>query len=212
MAFQLSVNNSFPFKLRFSCSICQRLPPLRYCRLGPSRQWSASATQLQLGIQRAPIHMVSVYTIECGHCVDCFGNIHFTYGDSVSAAVDIVATGASAAIESALLGMDDFNGANWPGMTLNVSTEYSYEDKICVSGSTNNTVIIEIYSDMGNIPGLGMIDGSYAMSSGYVELGFSAESMNLTKRSNSGNCTLYQCINHGKYDRTQVLAIAILGI
>ena len=180
-----------------------RLPPLRILRdLGPSRQWSASATQLQLGIQRAPIHMVSVYTIECGHCVDCFGNIHFTYGDSVSAAVDIVATGASAAIESALLGMDDFNGANWPGMTLNVSTEYSYEDKICVSGSTNNTVIIEIYSDMGNIPGLGMIDGSYAMSSGYVELGFSAESMNLTLRSNSGNGTLYECSNHGKCDRT----------
>lgn len=180
-----------------------QLPPMRVIRkLGASRQWPSSAHRLELGSQAAPVHMVSIYTIECGKCIDCFGNVHFTYGDSVSDAVDITTAGASVAIEDAILGMEDFSGANWPGVTLNVSHEFPYQDKICVAGATNNTVYIEIYSDMGNIPGLGMIDGSYAMHSDYVTRGFSAESMNLTFRSNSGNGTLYECSNHGTCDRT----------
>ena len=46
---------------------------------------------------------------------------------------------------------------------------------------------------MGNIPGLGIVDGSYLEAEAYVQKGFGGESMNIAASfvSNSGNGTLY---------------------
>ena len=69
------------------------------------------------------------------------------------------------------------------------------------------TTTIAIYSSYGNIPSLGMIDGSfYAGSSSFSA---SSGSANLTFVTNAGNGTLYECSNQGTCNRNTGLGCSL---
>lgn len=175
-----------------------KLPPIRLVKtLAASRQLQGSATALGLTGGTESSAMVSVYTITCGQCVDCFGNIHFTYGDSVSASVDATATGAASAIKAAIEAMSDFSDSGWPEVDVVVSVSGG-TDAVCQAAI--NTVTIDIKSTIGNVQGLEMKDGVYSNSLVYVTKGFSNYGQNLSFVSPSGNGTLYECSNQGRCD------------
>lgn len=174
------------------------LPPIRIIRaLGASRQLKNSNMPLKLAGSAAPIAVVTKYTISCGECVDCFGNLHFTYGDDVSVSVDAIATGAAAAIVSAIEGMADFADAGWPEVEV-AATITGASDAVCQADASS--VEINIKSDMGNVHGLGMKDGVYLHSQAYVTKGFSNYGMNLSFVASGGNGTLFECSNQGTCD------------
>ena len=66
-------------------------------------------------------------------------------------------------------------------------------DKICDT-TGEQTTKISIYSDYGNIPSLGLLDGSYYKNDGvYINKGLG----NFTFINNAGNGTVYPCSNQG---------------
>jgi len=113
--------------------------------LAASRAVPDSDTSLTQGPNPAPINFMSKYELTCGACVNCHGNIHFTYGDSITSAIDITTAGAAAAIETAVMALSDLVGANWPQLKMNV-TMTDAGDKVCVAGG--NTVTLKLYVNM----------------------------------------------------------------
>jgi hypothetical protein len=188
-----------PVKTRFKfVNMPGKLAPIRIVKnLGTSR---FATTALSLGGNNPVIAMVSEYSLACPVCTTCFGNIHFTYGDSVSDAVDVTTAGAASAINTVLAALTDLTDANWPDLSIQTSMN-SANDKICEG--TENYVEITLSSTFGNIAGLGLVDGVYKDNEAYVTKGFSNYGMNLTWTSPSGNGTLYECSNQGVCDRVQ---------
>ncbi len=177
-------------------------PPARINKkLGNSRFRTDSSTLLKDGENDAIIRFVSEYTMNCkdvnehGH-----GYIQFAYGDSITENLDITSNGASAAVAGALIQLGDLVNAGWTNLDVETSIlGRDGNDKICYG--QNNTMIIEIQSDYGNIPGLKLIDGSYAEQEAYVTLGFGGRSLGITLTSNSGTGPVYECSNQGTCDR-----------
>jgi hypothetical protein len=178
------------------------LPPIRLVTsLANSRQQTLSSRALALTGGTATIVMASVYTITCPVCTECHGTVNFEYKDSISDSVDITATGGAAALQTAIGAMTDLTEGGWHGLTVSVSiTNTGAEDKICSSSGESVTEIKITSTSFGNIPGLEMIDGSYAESAGYVTLGFGNAKHNLVWTSPSGDGAVYECSNQGACD------------
>jgi hypothetical protein len=189
-----------------------KLPPVRLNKLlSNSRYVHDSGSALKLANNNAaPIYMISEYKLQCGYCLDCHGQVHFSFGNSISVAVNIITTGAAAAIAAAITGLTDLTSSGWLVAGVDVTMDHDH-DKICSvgnagridAGSTNNTVTISIKSPWGNIPNLKLIDGSYRESETYVSKGHgNFTSMDLGWSSNSATGEVYECSNQGECDRT----------
>jgi len=168
--------------------------------LDSSRFQKLSNTTLQEAAGDAIISMVTVYTLFCDVCTACHGKVNFMFGDSLSPAVDITATGAAAGIIAAIEGMPELISAGYPGLDVTVTMDPDAGDKICAA--KNNTVVIKMHSTYGNIHGVQLVDGSFKESSAFVAQGFGGISMGLVWESSGGDGPLYECSNQGDCDRT----------
>ena len=178
-----------------------QLPPVRLTTsLASSRFFADSGTVLSFSGGSRVIRMVTKYTLICGACNGCHGNVNFAYGNSISANVDIITSGAAAAIRSAILGIADLSAAGWTGLDVSVSIPSGASDAICYSSS--NVVVISLYSAYGNINGLTLIDGSFSESAVYVQKGFGGSSMGLQWSTSGGDGDVYECSNQGECDRS----------
>jgi hypothetical protein len=111
----------------------------------------------------------------------------------------VTAAGAAAAIKSQIEGLQDLKDANWPGLKVTATVAGNTADKICVS--TGATVVtVAVTSTLGNVNGIGVLDGTYHEQLGYVTLGFGNRRMNLTWDEPAGNGTLTECSNQGSCD------------
>jgi len=181
-----------------------QLAPARInLKLANSRFQPLSSTALETSGSAPTIYFSSEYSLKCTGTADNHGFAHFTYGDSISAGIDITANGAAAAVDAAVTGLAGLVGGGWEGFDVVTSViGADSNDKICY-GTTENVVFIEIKSDFGNIPGLQVVDGSYRESANYVSLGHGAfEGLDIVLTSNSGSGEVFECSNQGVCDRS----------
>jgi hypothetical protein len=180
-----------------------QVAPMRINKLLDNSRFAPDSSTALVGT----INMVTKYSLYCGLCEGnaCHGKVHFAYGDSVSAGVNIATAGAAAAIEAAVLGLGDLVKSGWamPSLAVDVEIPFAAQDRICAANPTqNNTVVIKLSSAFGNIPGLQLIDGSYRLDATYVQLGFDSAPQRLVWSSTVGNAPLSECSNQGECDRT----------
>ena len=100
--------------------------------------------------------------------------------------------GAKKIIADEIMQLKDLLDEKWSGLSVTVTGKSGAADKICLTGA-QNTLTINLYSDYGNIPGLGMLDSSYYSTDSAAY----RVAANLTFSSNHGNGTLYECSNNG---------------
>jgi hypothetical protein len=102
------------------------------------------------------LRMATVHTLHCSVCPYCEGEVYFTYGDSISTAVNITGTHAETHIHDAIYSLTDLLNQKWPALRVNV-TIAGGATTIC-NRHRNVTTTITLYSTYGNIPSLGIID------------------------------------------------------
>jgi len=178
-----------------------QLPPVRLnFLLDSSRFFKLSNSALQEAGGDPAIKMVTVYTLFCDVCVACHGKVNFMFGDSLSASVDVAATGAAAGIKNAIEAMPQLIAAGYPGLDVSITMDPDAGDKICAAN--NNTVVIKVKSQYGNIHGVKLVDGSYKEATTYTSKGFGGVSMGLVWGSSGGDGPLTECSSQGECDRT----------
>ncbi len=169
-------------------------PPLFVSRnTSNTRQWTDGATPLSLEGGVAVLRMETRLSLHCPVCPACSGLIYFTFLDSVSSGVEVTALGAGDLVQAAVLSMSSLSSSVWTQLGVEVSVSGSGSDRICSSGAATTTQI-SVFSDYGNIPGLGLLD-----TQGIVTL-----------ETSKGDGALYECSNQGVCDhRTGVCECAI---
>lgn len=161
------------------------LPPILVSRNVSATRSSPLAFPLQLSSSSPILRMKTTYTLTCPSCISCSGSIFLSYKTSISTAIDVTASNGTGLISRAIFSLSDLYKTNWPDFHFTV--RYSgASNRICNSGSST-TVAIDLFSTIGNIEGLGLIDASF--SSG-----------NITLSSNNGNGSLFECSNQGICD------------
>ncbi len=176
-------------EIRFTSHLGDRAPVRVSRNSSDSRQWRDGAQQLALATAASPVlRMETLHVLQCPVCVSCLGSVHFTYLDSVSVGVDINASGAADSIVAAVLGLHDLVAAGWSDLEVLVAISAG-GDTICNS-VTSTTVEISLFSAYGNLPSLGVLDGSYFSPS-------DSTALDLTLSSNKGSGTIYECSNQG---------------
>eukprot|EP01036_Dinobryon_divergens_P033000 gene33000-42696_t len=183
--------------IQFDSYLGNRPPIYVTAVAGATRMWSDGDVTLNSGGNLPTLRMATMHTLTCPVCLHCKGKVYFTYGSSVSTGVNITGANAVTAVKVAILGLSDLSNAMWTNFQINVTISGQH-NSLCSAGAAVTTTIA-LYSDYGNIPSLGMLDGSYyAGSSTFV---YSTGSANLTFTTNAGNGTLYECSNQGYCNR-----------
>lgn len=143
------------------------LPPMKVIRKSANtRQFPTGSEALALSTGSGDgllLHMATEHRIICSSCSACSGKLYLLYEDAVSAGINVVADGARDAISSALANIDLLTTAGWTNLTYNVSIQLSngdLSDQICHS-DYDTTTTIKLYSEYGNLPFLGLLDGTY---------------------------------------------------
>lgn len=161
-------------------------PPILVTRnTSNTRQWPSGSTSLNLNGASPILRLKTIYKLSCPNCHNCYGSVYFTYKSSISASINITSLNATAEIKHMLSNLPDLKNTNWPNFGLSVSHSGGV-DAICNSG-VSTTFTINLFSDIGNIDGLQLIDGSVAAG-------------NITLTNNKGNGTLFDCSNQGTCD------------
>lgn len=104
--------------------------------------------------------------------------------------MSITSTTAASDITTAILGIDELQNAMWSNLAVSVNISNG-KTSLCSAASTTVTTI-ELHSDYGNLPFLGLLDGTYTASANVPG--------NLSLSTNQGNGTLYPCSNQGVCD------------
>jgi hypothetical protein len=161
-------------------------PPLFVSRnSSKTRQWPSASQFLSLHGDEPILRFNTRYTLTCPSCHGCSGNVFFSYKSSISAAVPITSTNGTGLMKQAVLSLTDFKKSNWPDLSVSIS-HTGGSNRLCSPGvSTDFT--IHLYSKIGNIEGLNLIDASTAAG-------------NITLDNNMGNGTIFECSNQGVCD------------
>jgi hypothetical protein len=180
-------------------------PPIFLTRnTSDTRMWPTGSNPLSLSgvISKTPLlRMATVHEIFCKACTTCIGKVYFTYGNSVSKSVNIVSHNATGNIFSAVFSLEDLLKAQWTSLSLEVvingviysRSTTSALNSICSSGH-DTTIVIKLLSDYGNLPFLGLLDGSMVSTSD------KRSSLNITLNTNAATGTAYECSNQGTCD------------
>ena len=169
-------------------------PPMFLSRnTSNTRMWPAGAESLALGgsVNSAVLRFSTEHVLSCGVCPACFGHVHFQYGSSLSAPVDITSTSGAADLIDAIEGLEDLQAARWTNLEV-VVVVGNPGGAIC-DGATAYDTEIYFYADYGNIPFLVLFDASYLDPA-------SVAPANLTLQTNAAVDTAYECSNQGICD------------
>ncbi len=175
-------------KIYFESHLGVRPPILVNRNTSSTRKWRAGGVALTLGSGAAVLRMETRHVLACPVCLNCRGMVYFAYLDSVSAGVNITATGAASLIRSAVMGLSDLVAAGWTNLKVDVVVTGNSEDTVCSATQATSTRV-SLYSDYGNIPALSMLDGTL-----YTAVG---RPVNMTFTTSAGNGTLTECSSQG---------------
>ena len=157
--------------------------------------------------------MVTQYFVTCPACSGCWGSLYLTFGEQVSDAIDVTAANAPLLVQAQVTKLTNLTAAY-----ANVGFDYAATSSLSTSAALcssagSNTITINLYSAIGNIAGLGIIDSSLAEDPAYVNLGFDEGSTaNVTLSSNLGTGDLFECSNQGICDRRTGQCRCNLGV
>lgn len=171
--------------IEFTSHFGSRPPILVTPNVSTSSMWAQSSEPLALSGSSPVLRLKTIYQLTCSNCTNCDGRVYLTYGNSVSHAVNITANNASESLSAAISSLFDLFESNWPSFNLSIISDGS-SNRICLDGG-DATVAIELYSTMGNIEGIGVIDASVGTDG--IQL-----------ISNKGNGSVYECSNQGICD------------
>lgn len=173
-------------------------PPIRvrYGTTSNTLMWPSGAQQLSHSTEFPKLRMVTEHTLNCPVCPLCTGSVYFTYKDSVSTPVDVTSSNAISEIRAAILSLTDLTLSGF-GITKSEhigASESSGINTLC-DDTASTTWTISLRSDYGNIPFLGILDGT-------IYSGTSDVAANVTFSSNAGSGELHECSNQGTCDRS----------
>lgn len=159
-------------------------------RTSNTRMWPDGGTSLSLASSttNAKLRMQTVYTVTCPVCVSCSGSIHFTYGDSITASIDVTSSSGFANAMTYILALSDLSGRSWPNLDAVVT---GTSTAFCSSSSISTTTIT-LYSDYGNIHDLGI---KYSVLASTTVLSLTYVSVT------AGVGAVYECSNQGVCNR-----------
>ena len=118
------------------------------------------------------VRMLTQYELTCPPCVGCSGYVYFLYGDSVSDPVDVTAVNTTGLILAQISALANLTSANFPLFDYAATSSIGARSALCPSGGTKHVVTISLYSTIGNIGGLSILDSTIAEDAAYVSKGF----------------------------------------
>jgi len=170
--------------IHFDSYLGDRPPIFVTPKAAATRMWPDGNTTLGLTDASPILRMASMHVLSCPICPNCHGKAFFTYGNSVSAGVNITLPGGDALVTKAISALADLLAAKWPDLQVNVTIQGG-QSSLCSSSVAVKTTIA-IYSSYGMLPSLGVLGG---------------HNVSLTLTSNAGSGSLYECSNQGVCNR-----------
>ena len=170
------------------------IPPILLTRnTSKTREWPDGNQPLTLNSGVPTLHVATEHFLDCPICLSCNGYLYFTFLNSLSSSISLTADNAISNIKREILLLTDLINQNWTNLAINVTSSVGNPDVIC-SATQQITLTITLYSDYGNIPGLGILQTFK-----------NSQNTNITFISNNGDGTLYECSNQGYCDRSSGL-------